>query len=153
MANAITGTPLYMSPESLTLPESADGRADLYALGAVGYWLLTGTHVFGGTTIVEVCAHHLHTPPEPPSARLKKPVSADLEGLLLACLAKSPAGRPASANQLRERLRACERWGTWSNARAAAWWAAHRKQMRSGGGGSQKPRSGSPALTMTRLAD
>ena len=70
VANAITGTPLYMSPEAVVAPETADPRSDLYALGAVGYWLLTGTHVFSGS-LVEVCAHHLHSEPEPPSARLR----------------------------------------------------------------------------------
>ena len=79
MANAITGTPLYIAPETVTAPETVDARTDLYALGAVGYWLLTGTHVFGGKSILEVCAHHLHSVPDPPSARLGAPVSPDLE--------------------------------------------------------------------------
>jgi len=78
----------------LHAPETVDARADLYALGAVGYWLLTATHVFGGNSIVEVCAHHLHSPAEPPSVRLGAPVAADLEALLLACLAKRPESRP-----------------------------------------------------------
>ena len=64
MANAITGTPLYIAPETMTAPETVDARTDLYALGAVGYWLLTGTHVFGGKSILEVCAHHLHSVPD-----------------------------------------------------------------------------------------
>jgi len=66
-SGAIVGTPLYMAPEVLSAPETVDARADLYALGAVGYWLLTGTHVFAGGTLVEVCLHHLHSEPEPPS--------------------------------------------------------------------------------------
>ncbi|HEY5955211.1 MAG TPA: serine/threonine-protein kinase, partial [Polyangiaceae bacterium] len=101
MANTITGTPLYIAPETLTAPETVDARADLYALGAVGYWLLTGTHVFGGESMFEVCAHHLHSVPEPPSTRLGVPVATDLEALLLACLAKRPEDRPASAHALR----------------------------------------------------
>jgi eukaryotic-like serine/threonine-protein kinase len=154
VANAITGTPLYMAPESIVAPETIDARADLYALGAVGYWLLTGTHVFGGTTVVEVCAHHLHSTPEPPSVRLRAPVSADLESLLLACLAKRPEERPASANVLRERLLACAAAGRWTNASAAAWWAAHRHQLRSGGAKpstrSLSVESRPPQLTVTR---
>src|SRR5690606_16769706 len=102
MAGSITGTPLYIAPETLTAPDSADGRADLYALGAVGYWLLTGTHVVGGNSVVEVCAHHLHSTPEPPSARLGVPVAEDLEALIVACLAKRVDDRPASAQALRE---------------------------------------------------
>jgi serine/threonine-protein kinase len=131
MANAITGTPLYMAPETLTAPDAVDGRADLYALGAVGYWLLTATHVFDGSSVFEVCSHHLHSVPEPPSGRLKAPVSADLEALLLACLAKRPEDRPASAHVLRERLQACSRARLWTNARAAQWWTRHRNELRS----------------------
>jgi serine/threonine-protein kinase len=132
-ANAILGTPLYFAPETLTAPEAVSARADLYALGAVGYWLLTGTHVFSGKSLLEICSHHLHSVPEPPSARLGAPVSADLEALLLQCLAKQPEDRPATANVLRERLRACATAGAWTNARAAEWWAGHRAQVRSGG--------------------
>ena len=136
MDNAITGTPLYLAPEALIAPDTVDARADLYALGAVGYWLLTGTHVFDGRSIVEVCAHHLHSTPEPPSIRLGAPVSADLEALLLACLAKKPEERPASAHVLRERLRACAAASSWTNTLAAQWWAAHRHQLQSGGASS-----------------
>jgi hypothetical protein len=152
--NTITGTPLYLAPEALTAPESVDARADLYALGAVGYWLLTGTHVFAGKSIVEVCAHHLHSVPEAPSVRLKAPVPADLEALLLACLAKRPEERPASAHALRQQLRACAAAGGWTNERAARWWALHRHQLRSGGAGASVPGHGrGPQLTVTRIAD
>ncbi|MDB4982812.1 MAG: serine/threonine kinase, partial [Myxococcales bacterium] len=126
-ANAITGTPLYMAPEAVTAPETVDARTDLYSVGAVGYWLLTGTHVFGGRTTLEVCAHHLHSNPERPSTRLGAPVAPDLEAVLLACLAKRPEDRPASAHVLRERLAACRGAGRWTNARAAQWWAGHRR--------------------------
>jgi serine/threonine-protein kinase len=156
MANAITGTPLYIAPETLTAPDTIDARADLYALGAVGYWLLTGTHVFGGNSIFEVCAHHLHSVPEPPSVRLGAPVSADLESVLLACLAKRPEDRPGSAHILRERLLACAAAGRWTNARAAEWWAAHRHQLRSGGAGTSATSAAinarAPHLTVTRIA-
>jgi serine/threonine-protein kinase len=156
MANAITGTPLYIAPEALTAPETVDARADLYALGAVGYWLLTGTHVFGGKSVLEVCSQHLHSVPEPPSARLGVPVSADLETLLLACLAKRPDDRPASAHVLRERLLACTAAGRWTNDRAAAWWAAHRHQLHSGGAGEDAVSAAvdahAPHLTVTRIA-
>jgi serine/threonine-protein kinase len=132
-ANTITGTPLYIAPETLTAPETVDARADLYALGAVGYWLLTGTHVFDGRSVFEVCAQHLHSVPDRPTIRLGASVTADLEALLLACLAKRPEDRPASARALRERLHACAAAGRWTNARAAEWWAVHRSQLRSGG--------------------
>jgi eukaryotic-like serine/threonine-protein kinase len=157
MENTITGTPLYIAPEALTAPESVDARADLYALGAVGYWLLTGTHVFGGKSIVEVCSHHLHSLPDPPSARLRAPVSADLETVLLACLAKRPEDRPASAHVLRERLGPCAAAGRWTNARATQWWAQHRREFRSAGARGSAPSAavdtGAPHLTVTRIAD
>ena len=157
MANSITGTPLYMAPETVLTPETVDARTDLYALGAVGYWLLTGTHVFGGKSILEVCGHHLHSVPESPSARLGAPVSSDLEALLLACLAKRPEDRPASAHVLRERLRACAAAGRWTNARAAQWWAVHRHELRSGGAAASAPSAAVDAhallLTVTRVGD
>jgi serine/threonine-protein kinase len=155
-ANTITGTPLYMAPEALTAPDTIDARADLYALGAVGYWLLTGTHVFGGSSIVEVCAHHLHSIPDPPSLRLQTPVAADLEAVLLACLAKRPEDRPASAHVLRDRLRACAASGRWTNARAAQWWRAHRHELRSSGAGASPVNAAvdafAPNLTVERIA-
>jgi serine/threonine-protein kinase len=157
MADAITGTPLYIAPETITAPETVDARADLYALGAVGYWLLTGTHVFGGRSILEVCGHHLHSVPEAPSARLGAPVASDLEAVILACLAKRPEDRPASAHVLRERLAACAAAGRWTNARAAQWWALHRHQLRSGGARASATRTTGDArashLLLTRIAD
>ena len=156
VGDRITGTPMYMAPEAATAPETIDARADLYALGAVGYWLLTGTHVFRGNTILEVLAHHVHTAPDRPSTRLGAPVSADLEDVLLACLAKRPADRPASAHVLRERLHACAAAGRWTNDRAAQWWALHRHQLRAGGAGAREASESSahpPLLTVTRFAD
>ncbi len=157
MANAITGTPLYIAPETLTAPATVDARTDLYALGAVGYWLLTGTHVFSGKSIVEVCAHHLHSTPERPSTRLGRLVAPDLEAVLLDCLAKRSGDRPASAHILRERLRACAAAGRWTNERAAQWWALHRRELRSGGAQasavSTTVEDHAPHLTVTRMAD
>lgn len=109
-----------------------DARTDLYALGAVGYWLVTGTHVFTGRSVVEVCAQHLHSVPDSPSARRGNPVDGDLENLILACLAKDPARRPSSARVFCEQLRACAVAGEWTLARAGTWWSTHRCQLRSG---------------------
>ena len=154
MANTITGTPLYIAPETVTAPETVDARADLYALGAVGYWLLTGTHVFGGKSVLEVCSHHLHSVPDPPSIRLGAPVAVDLETVILACLAKRPEDRPASAEVLRERLRACAAAGRWTNARAAQWWALNRHKLRAcGAGASAAVDASAPHLKVTRIAE
>src|SRR6185369_10951333 len=73
-AHHIVGTPLYIAPESLIGPASVDARSDLYSLGAVAYFLLTGTPVFSGVTPLEICMRHMHDAPEPPSARLDAPV-------------------------------------------------------------------------------
>ncbi len=118
------GTPLYMAPETLLDPAGADIRTDLYSLGAVGYFLLTGTPVFVGTSLSAILDAHLRSPPERPSLRLGSAVEADLEAALLGCLAKTPAERPRDALVLLERLRACKDATTWSEEDARRWWAA-----------------------------
>lgn len=122
--NAITGTPLYMAPEAIKDPSSVGVGSDLYALGAVGYFLLTGEHVFDGTSVIEICSRHLHETPQPPSERTGSPVPPDLERLILDCLAKEPGDRPASAQVFLERLLAC-RLPDWSQADAQKWWHVH----------------------------
>jgi len=119
----VTGTPLYMPPESITDPGTVDRRADLYSLGCVAYYLLTGTHLFEGNTLVEICSQHLHAVVEPPSARLGAQLPDDLEQLVLACLAKSRDDRPVDAVELLQRLQACEVSGRWDQAQARAWWS------------------------------
>jgi eukaryotic-like serine/threonine-protein kinase len=121
-ADTIIGTPQYLAPEAIRDPRRVDGRTDLYALGAVGYFLVTGTHVFTAQTVVEMCSHHLHTPPQPPSERLGSPVQGELERLLLSCLAKDPAARPASAAELEARLSACPDPEPWSPENTREWW-------------------------------
>jgi eukaryotic-like serine/threonine-protein kinase len=118
--HAITGTPLYASPEMVAQADRVDARTDVYAVGAVVYYLLTGTPVFTGTSVVEICMMHVKATPEPPSARRGRPVSPDLERLLLRCLAKSPSDRPADAACLLGELEACAVEGTWTADDAAA---------------------------------
>lgn len=130
-ANAIAGTPPFMSPETITSAEDADGRADLYALGAVGYYLLTGRNVFEGTNLIEICSHHLHTKPMPPSAHAEVP--ALLEDVVLECLAKRPEDRPANAGALLKRLEACALEAPWCEEEAAEFWRAHRRSSSPGG--------------------
>ncbi len=128
--NGLTGTPLYMAPESITAPDDVDARSDLYALGAVAYFLLTGGPPFRAATVVEVCAHHVHTVPERPSARLGGPVPAALEAVVLRCLAKSPADRFCDAAALGEALRDCTDGPPWGQVEARAWWAEHGSRLR-----------------------
>ena len=123
-ADTVLGTPLYLAPEAIKDPDIVDGRADLYALGAVAYFLLTGSPVFDAPTVVEVCAKHLHEPPIPPSARIDKPLPFDLESLVLRCLAKDPDARPSNATSLRDALLACD-VEPWSDDDARGWWADH----------------------------
>ncbi len=126
----LTGTPLYMAPEAIRTPAALDARSDLYSLGAVGYFLVTGTHVFPGRNAIEVCGHHLHTKPEPPSVRLGRPVPTDVEQLLLDLLAKDPDERPRSALEVQERVRKCQAYGAWDRERARRWWQEHGETLR-----------------------
>jgi len=119
----LLGTPLYIAPELVVNQTAIDGRVDLYAVGAVAYFLLTGTPVFSGNTTFEVCAKHLSIVPEPPSQRLGRGIPPELEALVMQCLAKQPGARPASAEALGEALRGLA-VGTWDPARAKAWWQA-----------------------------
>ena len=120
----VSGTPQYLAPEALTDPDTIDGRSDLYALGAVGYLLLTGEQVFTGN-IKEICGHHLHTEPIPPSERLGRELPAELEAVVMQCLAKKPGDRPQSASEIRERLAACRDIPRWRQTDARTWWQEH----------------------------
>jgi eukaryotic-like serine/threonine-protein kinase len=120
--NAITGTPLYLAPETILDPATVDHRVDLYALGAVGYCMLTGAPPFQGRSTVEICGHHLHSIPPAPSARLGTPVLPALDELLMRCLAKRREDRPASARELRDALRECAASCPWSSDDARGFW-------------------------------
>jgi serine/threonine-protein kinase len=89
----------------------------------VAYWLLTGTAVFAGRTAIETMMMHLNRTPERPSSRIAVP--PELEQIVMACLEKDPELRPASADELADRLAAVRLPGEWTAARARAWWAAH----------------------------
>lgn len=131
-ANALTGTPQYMSPEAIQSPTLVDACSDIYAVGAVGYFLLTGQHVFHGSTMVELLQHHIATPPVAPSERLGKPVSPPLEHALLACLEKNRALRPQTARMLSDMLARVPTAGSWTWQDADAWWSRHDRGGSSG---------------------
>jgi serine/threonine protein kinase len=128
--NAIIGTPMYLAPEAIASPDSVDPRSDLYSLGAVGYFLLTGQSVFDAATTVEVCSKHLLEAPVPPSQRLGRPVPPDLEAIILACLAKRREDRPASAEVMRAALLACADAGEYDLAAARTWWERRGPELR-----------------------
>jgi len=122
------GTPAYMAPE-LALGETVDGRADIYALGCIAYFLITGQIVFEAEKTFQIIAKHLQTPPVPPSERTDRPVSPELERLIMKCLAKHPNDRPQSASDLREALG----WisaDAWGEKQAMAWWAANGSEVK-----------------------
>ena len=118
---SIKGTPHYLSPEAIQDPQGIDARTDLYALGAVGYYLLAGRHVFEGKTIMEVCLHHLHTEPLPLSETSSQEVPAELEALIFSCLSKSQSDRPKSGQEFADALDRLD-VARWTRASAEAWW-------------------------------
>ena len=122
-ANVVAGTPHYVAPEAVTRPEQIDARADVYAIGAVGYFLLTGSPVFDGSSAADICLMHVWATPEGMSARLGRELCPELEALLLRCLAKAPADRPADASELLCELAECPVPGSWTASDAARWWA------------------------------
>ncbi|MEZ4220394.1 MAG: serine/threonine-protein kinase [Polyangiaceae bacterium] len=126
----IIGTPMYLSPEVIR-GAAEDGPArDLYALGCVAYFLLTGHDVFTGPTPVEVCAKHLALQPEAPSKRLGQPIPDELEALVLQLLAKEVEARPASALEVLERLEQSPLYGAWRREDAAKWWDGPGRALR-----------------------
>lgn len=102
-----------------------DGRSDLYSLGCVAYWLLTGVPVFEGESALETAAMHLKDDPVPPSQRSEFPIPATLEGIILDCLAKKPADRPSTAAELSRRLANCPVEKPWDWDTARQWWETH----------------------------
>ncbi len=119
---AIAGTPAYLAPEVALGRRDLDARVDLYGLGCVAYWLLTGQRVFTGSTPMEVILHHAKTTPVPPSERVSWPIPPSLEGLVLSCLAKEPEARPSSAEWLADQLAECPTAQPWTPQRAREWW-------------------------------
>jgi len=117
------GTPAFMAPEQALGEDRVDARSDLYAVGCVAYWLLTGTLVFEGATPLETIVMHVHAQPELPSRRTGLPIPPQLETLVLTCLAKDPAARPATADELGARLAAVPLERPWTPERAREWWA------------------------------
>lgn len=123
--NVIGGTPAYMSPEQAFGDQALDGRSDIYALGCVGYWLVTGQLVFEGETPLGTIVMHTQEVPVPPSQRTELPVPADFEEIILRCLAKDRGDRPKTADQLATDLAACGSVSAWTAEQAHEWWEHH----------------------------
>lgn len=118
------GTPAFMPPE-MAVGGIVDGRADIYGLGCLGYWLLTGQLVFDGATSYDVVAQHVNAVPVPPSVRSGRPIPVALDEVILECLAKDPERRPSDGMELARRLAACTPLEPWSEEDAHNWWQAH----------------------------
>jgi DNA-binding NtrC family response regulator len=126
-AGTLTGTPAYMPPERV-LGVTADERSDIYSLGCVAYWMLTGKAVFTGEPMA-VMIHHARTPPKPPSTIAPFPVPERLEQIVLACLEKTPEKRPSSALDLRNQLGEVTMTTAWTDERAEQWWREHLPEL------------------------
>lgn len=126
-SGGLTGTPLYMSPEAIQTPDLVDARSDLYAVGAIGYFLITGQPVFNARSLVELCQQHVTSLPDSPSQRLGRPVSTELECALLTCLEKTRAKRPQTARDLSTLLDRAPTAGEWTLDDAETWWGRHER--------------------------
>ncbi len=122
--NAVIGTPHYLAPEAIARPDDVGPPVDIYALGAVAFFLITGRRLFTGRTVIEVCSQHLHDTPESPSAVLGQTIEPTFEALILRCLAKEPDDRPQDGAALAEELAALTVSG-WTTSDARAWWRSY----------------------------
>jgi len=120
----IGGTPAFIAPEQ-AVGEDIDARADIYQVGCVAYWLLTGGLVFEGDSPIKTMMMHVHTPPERPSARTEQSIPDALDRLVLACLEKEPARRPQTADQLADLLARSGVREPWTEEQGRRWWEAH----------------------------
>jgi serine/threonine-protein kinase len=124
-AHVARGTPAFMAPEQAIGDRPVDTRADLYALGCLAYWLVTGQRVFEGHTALDTLVKHAHAAPRAPSQRTELSIPGSFDDLVLECLAKDPAARPQTADAVAERLAAISAEPAWTQARARDWWELH----------------------------
>ncbi len=125
------GTPAFMAPEIALGTSPAEATSDLYSLGCVAYWLLTGTDVFEGKAPMQVMFAHAKEKPTPPSMRTESPIPGDLERIVLWCLEKEPEDRPQTAGELMRALAKLESFPAWRNEDAERWWKSHMPDVKS----------------------
>lgn len=130
--NVLIGTPLYLAPEAILSPEGIDRRVDIYAVGCVAYWLLTGRTPFEAQSLVEICAHHLHSKARPPSD-FARGLPRALDEIVLSCLEKTRDARPEDAASLARALGAVlATLPPWTDDDAARWWSQTGHRLRGG---------------------
>jgi serine/threonine-protein kinase len=129
IAGSLTGSPLYMSPEQAMGEIKADHRSDIYAVGGVAFYMLTGRPPFEGAATLKILLSHLHEMPIAPSQARKQssgaPISSDLDQVILKCLSKSADDRFQSARELQEALSALPESGHWNERLAEQWWTCN----------------------------
>jgi serine/threonine-protein kinase len=125
MDQSTSGTPAYMAPECILGDADVDRRADVYALGCVAYFALTGSLVFEADSSMKMLMQHLHAQPTRPSERSELPIPRELDDLILACLQKDPALRPQNAGELLNLAYACNCVDAWGQDEAKRWWQTH----------------------------
>jgi serine/threonine-protein kinase len=128
-AHTTTGTPAFMAPEIIVNEGEVDQRADVYALGCVAYYLLTGQLVFEAETPMKMFLQHMQAAPIPPSLRSELRIPREVDDLVLACLEKDPAKRPQDAVQVLRMIRQCRSGQTWDHDTARGWWQTHLPEL------------------------
>jgi serine/threonine-protein kinase len=123
--DSTTGTPAYIAPEMVRGDGAVDHRVDIYTLGCVGYWLLTGRLVFQAPNAIQLMYQHANAAPIPPSQRSELEIPSELDSVILACLAKQPEDRPQNAGELSRRLAAAVNGNGWTEEQAHRWWDRH----------------------------
>jgi serine/threonine-protein kinase len=121
----VGGTPAYAAPEVVLGEAAYDHRVDIYAVGCVGYWLLSGRLVFDSTSSMAMLADHARTRAPRLASRTELVVPSELEQIIMDCLEKDPTLRPASAAELSRRLTSCTVEQAWTPQRAERWWREH----------------------------
>jgi serine/threonine protein kinase len=126
--NMVEGTPWFTPPEAIKGSATVDPRSDIYSLGALVYYLLTGQYIFDAETISEIYEKQLAANPVPPGQRTTNPVSPEIEEIILRCLEKEPDARPQSAGELKTLLLACPSAADWTDEARVAWWESYEHQ-------------------------
>ena len=123
MTMSISGSPKYMSPESITAPQDVTLATDIYSLGITAFFMLTGRYPFNkGDSPTAALFQHINATPKRPSEVVKFAIPEDLENLIMKCMSRDPKDRPASMNDLAKELLACEDAHGWDKLKAMEWW-------------------------------
>jgi serine/threonine protein kinase/TolB-like protein/tetratricopeptide (TPR) repeat protein len=148
---AAIGSPAFMAPETIKGDTTIDNRADIYSLGCLTYWLLTGQFIFQVETPLQILIAHLEQTPEPPSTRTELEIPEGLEQIIMACLEKDPDNRPQSVQTLSHQLEECTIKEPWTEERARRWWRIHHPSKTSEEGRRSRHQSGDKEITPLSL--